>query len=74
MPTFKFMTPREGHEEFKFDKSNTVELAKAERRFNELVGKGFIAAELIPGGNQRKLREFDPNVEDTVFHAHLQGG
>ena len=44
----------------------TVELAKAERRFNELVGKGFIAAELIPGGNQRKLREFDPNVDSKV--------
>jgi hypothetical protein len=74
MPTHIVMD-HTGDTRHEFDAADATALAKAEKRFIELTGKGFMAAALgkdgAPGTN---LKAFDPNVEATIFVPPLQGG
>jgi hypothetical protein len=67
-----------GHSTIEFDSTNTTDLASAERRFNKLLGKGFIPAETRGEGNHhvpcKGKREFDPNSDETIFIPALKGG
>lgn len=67
-----------GHTSFKFDSSSTVDLADAERRFNRLVAKGYVPAELKGEGTHRvppkDQRHFNPSAEETIFIPALRGG
>ena len=73
------MCPR-GHDEFAFDKANTVEVEEIERRFKELTGQGFIPTEAKlgsdgkPTGEHTRIRDFDPEIERTLMMPHLVGG
>jgi len=50
-------------------------VALAEVRFRELTGKGFRAVALTKDGSPGQLmRDFDPEVEQTLFIPQLQGG
>ena len=49
-------------------------LAKAEKRFNELTGAGFIAAERTAAGESRRIKSFNPAAEETLFFPRLVGG
>jgi hypothetical protein len=57
-----------------FDPDDAEALAKAERRFKELTGKGFTAAVRITCGEVAKVTSFNPNAEETVFFPRLIGG
>ena len=73
------MSPR-GHDEFAFDKANKLEVEEIERRFKELTGQGFIAAEAKlgadgkPTGEHSRIKDFAPEIERTVMMPHLVGG
>jgi hypothetical protein len=64
-----------GHSAHVFDKADVVSLSEAERRFQELTGKGFIAATRPEDGTPGVvLKAFDPDAEAVVFIPALQGG
>ena len=67
-----------GHSTFEFDKDNTVSLTEAERRFNNLIGKGYVPAETRGDGTHhvpsRTDRSFNPDVDETIFIPALRGG
>jgi hypothetical protein len=57
-----------------FDPLNNAELLEAERRFNDLTGRGFTAAKRTSPGQASKLRSFDPTAEETIFFPRMVGG
>ncbi len=66
---------RNGDTRHEFDASDATAVALAEERFKKLTGKGFRAVAPGKDGSPGELmREFDPNVEQTLFIPQLQGG
>lgn len=66
---------RSGDTRHEFDVADASAVARAEARFNELVGKGFRAVALgKDGGTDQLVSRFDPRVEETLFIPQLQGG
>jgi hypothetical protein len=67
-----------GHSTIEFDKTKPSDLAEAERRFQKLIAKGFLAAEEMGDGKHRVLAEgdrtFNPAAEETIFIPALKGG
>jgi hypothetical protein len=67
-----------GHATLEFDKSDPNDIARAERRFRELVARGYTPAEQRGGGTHRVIeksaRQFNPNAEETIFIPALKGG
>jgi hypothetical protein len=57
-----------------FDRNDPESLAEAERRFEELTGRGFTAAARVGPGEVSKIQSFDPTVEETLFVPRLVGG
>ena len=58
-----------------FNSSDSAATTLAATRFQELLNRGFWAVALAPGGLPgRILRQFEPDVEQTLFIPHLQGG
>lgn len=66
---------RTGHSEQVFDTAVKTDLASAMARFAELTsGGGHIAASMLPGGQSRVLKAFDPSATEILFVPKLQGG
>lgn len=63
-----------GDSRHQFDPRDIEALAKAERRFKQLTGAGFLAAERTSSGEARLLRSFDPTADETLFFPRLVGG
>jgi hypothetical protein len=63
-----------GDRRHQFDAQNAGELAEAEKRFKDLTGLGFTAAERTPAGEAIRVTSFDPNAKETVFFPRLVGG
>ena len=63
-----------GDSPHRFDANNALELANAERRFYELTGAGFTAADLTGPAQVSRIRSFDPGGEGMVFFPSLVGG
>jgi hypothetical protein len=63
-----------GDRRHQFDPQNASELAEAEKRFKELTGLGFTAAERTTTGETMKVTSFDPTARETVFFPRLVGG
>jgi hypothetical protein len=63
-----------GDSRHQFDPEDAEALAKAERRFKELTGAGFIAATRTAAGDSRLMRSFDPTAKETLFFPRLVGG
>ncbi|WP_029586308.1 hypothetical protein [Bradyrhizobium sp. URHD0069] len=57
-----------------FDANDAKALLKAEQRFKELTGAGFIAATRTPSGEPIVRHTFDPTAEETLFFPRLVGG
>lgn len=57
-----------------FNPCDRAAVAKAEKRFMELIGTGFTAAVRTGPGEQRVVRNFDPTAEETLFYPRLVGG
>lgn len=66
---------RTGDTRYEFEAGDSAARAEAERRFQELTGKGFRAVAVSgDGGPGHLIREFDPAIEQTLFIPALQGG
>ena len=64
-----------GHSTIDFDKANKVELDAAMARFDELTGKGHIAAVRKDGASDYTVvKAFDPTADDTLFIPQMVGG
>lgn len=63
-----------GDSRHQFDSKNAAAVAEAEKRFKELTGVGFTAAERTGPGTSKLVRSFNPNAEETVFIPRLKGG
>jgi hypothetical protein len=63
-----------GDSRHQFDPQDAEALAKAERRFRQLTGSGFLAAERTSTGEARLVRSFDPAANETLFFPRLVGG
>lgn len=63
-----------GDSRHQFDPSDAEALVKAERRFKELTGSGFIAAERTSTGESRLVKSFEPTANETLFFPRLVGG
>ena len=55
-----------------FNPDDVRALAKAEKRFKELIGQGFTGAVRTP--EVAKVHSFDPTAEETLFFPRLVGG
>jgi hypothetical protein len=65
---------RNGDTRHEFDLSDAMAIALAEERFKELTGRGFRAVALGKSSPGKLIRDFDQNVEETLFIPQLQGG
>lgn len=63
-----------GHTTHEFSPSDTVGVADAMARFEELTRKGFRAARTKGPGQHELVRSFDPSHEETIFFPPLVGG
>jgi hypothetical protein len=63
-----------GDRQNSFDKDNPQALARAERRFKELIGLGFTAAVRTTDGYVSRIQAFDPTADETLFFPRLVGG
>ena len=63
-----------GDTRHEFDTSDPDGLAEAEKRFKELTGSGFIAAETGEDGQHTQVRHFNPEAKQTLFIPKLKGG
>jgi hypothetical protein len=63
-----------GDSRYFFRATDVNELARAEKRFNELTGKGFTAAVRTAPGQVARIQSFDPAAEKTLFYPRLVGG
>jgi hypothetical protein len=65
---------RTGDSRHHFDADDVASLAKAETRFNELVGHGFIAAVRTGPSEVTRVTSFDGTAVETLFFPRLIGG
>jgi len=63
-----------GDSRHQFDPRDAEAVAKAERRFKELIDSGFIAAERTSTGESRLVKSFEPAANETLFFPRLVGG
>jgi hypothetical protein len=63
-----------GHSRHEFDADDIEALAKAERRFGELISEGFTAAVRTAEGESWRAFAFDPAAKETLFFRRLRGG
>jgi hypothetical protein len=63
-----------GDSRYQFDPKDAEAVAKAEKRFKELTGAGFIAAERTGAGQSHQVKSFNSNAEETLFFPRLVGG
>ena len=73
MPT-QIVMNHNGDTRHHFDANDAKAMAKAEERFKQLTGKGFIAAVRTKPGEVAKIHSFNPKAEETVFFPRLIGG
>jgi hypothetical protein len=65
---------RSGDSRHSFDPKDAEALKEAEKRFEELTGRGFTASVRTGPGQTAHLRSFDPTAEETIFFPRLVGG
>jgi hypothetical protein len=65
---------RTGDTRLTFDAGDRAAVEEAEKRFMELIGAGFTAAVRSGLGEQRIIRSFDADAEESLFHPRLVGG
>jgi hypothetical protein len=63
-----------GDTRHQFSPNDAAAVAKAEKRFGELTGAGFIAAKRTGNGTSELIRRFDPTAQETLFIPRLVGG
>lgn len=62
-----------GDDEIIWDSRYADEVMAAERRFNELIGKGYLAFRVV-GGQRELIKKFSHRYEKIVMTPPLRGG
>ncbi len=57
-----------------WDKNKPDEVEAARKQFESLVGKGYMAFTIGKLGEEKQIKEFDPEVGRIFFAPVLQGG
>ena len=57
-----------------WNKSNPEEVEAARIKFDSLLQKGFMAFIVGPKGDEKQIKQFDPDLETIFFAPILQGG
>jgi hypothetical protein len=71
---FKILS-QNGDDRLTWDRRFLDQVHEARTKFYELRKKGYYAyAPGVGGQPARLLTEFDPNIEEMVFHGMVQGG
>ena len=70
----QIVTDHTGDTRHCFNPDDVRALAKAEKRFKELIGQGFTATVRTASGEVAKVHSFDPTAEETLFFPRLVGG
>jgi hypothetical protein len=65
---------RTGDTRHAFDAGDRAAIDEARARFSELTEAGYIAAVRTGLGEQRIVRAFDPDAQETLFIPRLVGG
>lgn len=73
MPT-QIVMDHTGDTRHQFNIKDATALAEAEKRFKELTGAGFTAAERTGPGETRVVRAFDLAAKEVLFFPRLKGG
>lgn len=63
-----------GDTRHEFDVADQASIDEAEKRFRELTGAGFTAAERSGNGEATVTRSFNAKAEETLFFPRLKGG
>lgn len=64
-----------GDTRMQWDQANPAEVAKAEARFKELRGKGYLAYKVNKKGDAGEVIDtFDASAERIILHSQLVGG
>jgi hypothetical protein len=63
-----------GDTRHEFKAGDQAAIAAAEKRFMELTGAGFTAAERSGSGEATVTRSFNPAADETLFFPRLKGG
>jgi hypothetical protein len=63
-----------GDSRHQFDPNDSIEVADAQRRFQELTEAGYTAAKKTGNGTSEVVRKFDPTTKETLFIPRLVGG
>jgi hypothetical protein len=63
-----------GDSRHSFDPRDPEAIARAEKRFKDLTGAGFIAAVRTASGESRRVGSLDPTAGETLFFPRLVGG
>ena len=58
-----------------WNRENAAEVEAARKTFNELVGKGYFAYKVRPGGDKgEQIKAFDMMAEAVILVPPMQGG
>jgi len=70
------MLDKTGDSRMQWDRDNPEEVTKAEARFKELKGKGYLAYSVGKKGDREGevINKFDPSLERIIMHSPMQGG
>ena len=71
---YQIVMDHSGDSRHEFSVDDAESLARAERRFKELTGKGYTAAVRGGPGEVRRVSAFDPSAKETLFYPRLVGG
>jgi hypothetical protein len=71
---YQIVMDHSGDSRHEFRVDDAESLARAERRFKKLTGKGFTAAVRVGPGEVRRITTFDPVAQETLFFPRLIGG
>jgi hypothetical protein len=63
-----------GDSRHSFDPADAGAIIDAEKRFKELTGAGFTAAERTGNGETQVTRAFNKDAKETLFFPRLIGG
>ena len=64
-----------GDSRMQWDKDDAAQVAKAQARFNELKGQGYLAYKVNKKGGQGEvITAFDASAERIILHKQMIGG
>ena len=64
-----------GHSELEWDSNNEIEIKNMEKKFKEMLGKGYTAFKIDPKTKKsKKITKFDPLAEEITMTPPARKG